>query len=227
MSRRPTSASSCCSARSWRRSRPRASRRGRLGAGTVRRGPRVAVSGTSRCDTRHVAVSIRARRSCPRRAGASVPRAQPDDRAHAQPEAGPLRSGRGAARTVPVVVNTVHGLYALPGRSTRAARCGVRARARRRLVFSTRSSCRTQRTSRCCRLSRPRRAAQPARQRHRPAALRSESIRHRCARRGPSGARRDERRRRRRHGRPARGREGLPRGLRVRRHHSKPVCTSP
>ena len=72
-------------------------------------------------------------------------------RPHPQPQAGLVRTGRRAApRGVPVVVNTVHGLYALPDDPPGQARRRLRARARSRRPAPTPSSSRTPRTSTSC-----------------------------------------------------------------------------
>ena len=186
--------------------------------GPVRRGARSArASGTCRCSTRR----DRSRRSQDARALAElvvgVPPAPARDRAHAQPEAGPVRPGRGARRRAcPVVVNTVHGLYAQPEDPFAEAGRGVLDGTRRRAVLARRARAeprghRDARAASAC----PRRKLTLLGNgidltRFDPATVTADDARGRAR-----GARRVRARRRRgRAGRPARAREGLPRGVR-------------
>ena len=176
--------------RGVRRRRLRGHRR--VGGGPARRGHRGA-----RHPPRRAARTPRGRwrpaRTCLRCASCTsvFRRAATDDRAHAQPQAGLVRAaGRPARARVPVVVNTIHGLYALPDDPLpkRAVVYGLERIAATCSDAGAGAEPGGPRDARA-----PRRAAREAaraRQRHRPDALRATGVddARRAAGRAPTSA---------------------------------------
>ena len=217
---RPTSASSCCSARSSRRSRRRAT----TSSASRRPGPYVAAleargSATSRCATR----PARSRRREDAQALAELVsvfrRLRPAIVHTHNPKPGLYGRVAAAVAAVPVVVNTVHGLYAQPQDPLAKRALVYGARARRGDCSRTPSSCRTPKTSRRSRASACRGASSrcsataSTSRRFDPGDRRPPTTcRPRVRELGACGSRR----RRGRARRPAGAREGLPRGVRGR-----------
>ena len=81
-----------------------------------------------------------------------------------------------AART-PVVVNTVHGLFALPGDPVRPAAAGLRVGAHRRRVLARRARAERRGPRRVAPPARAARTTRPPRERHRSGSFRPRSIR--------------------------------------------------
>ena len=177
-SRRPTSAWRCCSARSSQAFADAgyevigASAPGRYVDELERRGIRHVPLEHA---TRSMARTATPRRcsSCARCSAASRPTSCTRTTRSRASTAG----SRPRWRRVPAVVNTVHGLYALPEDPLGEARRRLRARTARGDVLRRRAAAEPRGPRRAARLGVPRAQAARARQRHRPHALRSRSDR--------------------------------------------------